>query len=123
MPTSTVEESLPTAGGGAGGYWAGMTMAARSAIGASLEASIELGHNYIGCEHLLLGLLAEQDSAAGQVLHAAGLDTAAVRRAVTTAMAGFAQACQGAPVDAQAALGQVVQRLDAIERRLGAAGL
>ncbi|SEK91577.1 Clp protease N-terminal domain-containing protein [Streptacidiphilus jiangxiensis] len=118
-----VEESLPTAAATEGGFWAGMTMAARGAIAASLEASIELGHNYIGCEHLLLGLLAEPESGAGQVLHAAGLDAPAVRRAVGSALAGFAQARQTATPAGGQALQQVLDRLEAIETRLGAAGL
>ncbi|WP_037607401.1 Clp protease N-terminal domain-containing protein [Streptacidiphilus rugosus] len=120
---SSVAEPLPDVPGEDGGFWSGMTMSARSAIGASLEASIELGHNYIGCEHLLLGLLADREGAAGQVLLAAGLDAAAVRRAVGSALAGFTQARQSAPATGAAALQQVLDRLEAIEDRLGAAGL
>ncbi|MEY9872702.1 ATP-dependent Clp protease ATP-binding subunit ClpA [Streptacidiphilus sp. MAP12-33] len=122
--TSTAEESLPVAAGEGGGFWSGMTMAARSAIGASLEASIELGHNYIGCEHLLLGLLAEPECGAGRVLLDAGLDAAAVRRAIGSALAGFTQARQSAaPAAGEEVLRQVADRLRAIERRLDAAGL
>ncbi|WP_042414045.1 Clp protease N-terminal domain-containing protein [Streptacidiphilus anmyonensis] len=121
---STADEPLPNATGAAGGFWTGLTMPARSAIGAALEAALELGHNYIGCEHLLLGLLAEEESGAGRILHAAGLDATAVRRAIATAMAGFAQARQNAtPPGTESLLRQLAQRLDAIEGRLGAAGL
>ncbi|MBF9071457.1 Clp protease N-terminal domain-containing protein [Streptacidiphilus fuscans] len=134
--TSTVEEPMPTAaamaatggatGGGEGGFWSGMTLPVRSAIGAALEASIDLGHNYIGCEHLLLGLLADPESGAGRVLSEAGLDASAVRRSISSALAGFAQSRATAASAASAttaALDRVVQRLDAIERRLGEAGL
>jgi ATP-dependent Clp protease ATP-binding subunit ClpC len=124
---STAEEALPSAAPTAGeqaGFWSGLTMPARRAIGAALEAALDLGHNYIGCEHLLLGLLAEEESGAGRILHAAGLDAAAVRRGITTALAGFAQARQHAtPPATEALLRQLVQRLDTIEHRLGAAGL
>jgi ATP-dependent Clp protease ATP-binding subunit ClpC len=128
---STAEEPLPSATPTAGeqaGFWSGLTMPARSAIGAALEAALDLGHNYIGCEHLLLGLLAEEESGAGRVLHAAGLDAAAVRRAITTALAGFAQARQNTTQPTtepttEPLLRQLAQRLDTIERRLTAAGL
>ena len=38
-----------------------------------------LGHNYIGTEHLLLGILCEPETAAGQILTAHGLTRAALR--------------------------------------------
>ncbi|NUP51944.1 MAG: ATP-dependent Clp protease ATP-binding subunit [Catenulispora sp.] len=100
--------------------WSGLTVPARAAIGAALEASIDLGHNYLGCEHLLLGLLADGDSGAGIVLHEAALDTATVQRAVTTAIAGFVHARRNAPPADASGLAQVLQRLDSIERRLSA---
>jgi hypothetical protein len=133
--TSTVAEPMPTAAptaptaptdGSEGGFWSGLTLSARSAIGAALEASIDLGHNYIGCEHLLLGLLADPGSGAGRVLQQAGLDAAGVRRSISSALAGFAQSRASAASAASATtavLDKLVQRLDAIERRLGNAGL
>jgi len=42
----------------------------------------ELGHNYVGTEHLLLGLIGEGDSAAVQVLNGLGVDPETVRREV-----------------------------------------
>jgi ATP-dependent Clp protease ATP-binding subunit ClpC len=58
------------------------------------------------------------------VLNAAGLDAAAVRRAVTSALAGFAQARQqSAATGDTAAIARIAQRLDAIERRLSVGGL
>jgi len=48
-----------------------------------------MGHNYIGCEHLLLGLIAEPDGTAGQVLRALGAEHRLTRRAVTAALAGY----------------------------------
>ncbi len=52
--------------------------------------SIGLGHNYVGCEHLLIGLVAEPDVAAGTLLRSRGLETRSVRRSVAAAVAGYA---------------------------------
>ena len=41
-----------------------------------------LGHNYIGTEHLLLGILSEPETAAGQILTAHGIDRAVVREEI-----------------------------------------
>jgi DNA gyrase/topoisomerase IV subunit A len=43
---------------------------------------VELGHNYIGTEHLLLGVLREQEGVAARVLLEAGRDLGPVRREV-----------------------------------------
>lgn len=43
----------------------------------------ELHHNYVGTEHLLLGLLREGESIAYNILHSLGIELEAVRRAVT----------------------------------------
>jgi len=48
----------------------------------SLEAAIELGHNYVGTEHLLLGLIRENDGVAAHVLLDLGLRLEEVRDAV-----------------------------------------
>ena len=47
-----------------------------------MTEAIGLGHNYIGCEHLLLGLAAESDGTAGEVLRSLGADYRPGRRAV-----------------------------------------
>jgi ATP-dependent Clp protease ATP-binding subunit ClpA len=49
----------------------------------SQEEARELRHNYIGTEHLLLGLLREGESIAYRVLQSLGIELEAVRRAVT----------------------------------------
>ena len=103
--------------------WTGLTLPSRIAIGAALEASIDLGHNYLGCEHLLLGLLDDPSSGAGQVLHSVGIDKAGIRRAITSAAAGFAQAAQDTTGADIVKLDELIQRLEAIEHRLTAAHL
>ena len=47
--------------------------ATRTALGKALSEAIGLGHNYIGTEHLLLGILNDQNSEASQTLATAGI--------------------------------------------------
>jgi ATP-dependent Clp protease ATP-binding subunit ClpC len=103
--------------------WSGLTLPARIAIGAALEASIELGHNYLGCEHLLLGLLSDADTGAGRVLQGTGIDSGGLRRAIVSAAAGFVQARLTTTATDAATLDTLIHRLDAIEQRLTAANL
>lgn len=110
-------EGANTAGGGANAspssIWAGMTPGAREALAAAFESAIEHAHNYVGCEHLLLGLAACPNDAAGKALAGFGIDATAVRRAVDGALAGFVHA-------RTTDLSSVVRRLDDLERRLNA---
>ena len=62
---------------------------AANALELTVTEAHALGHNYIGCEHLLLGLVAEPDGVAGQVLRARGAEPRLTRRAVTAALAGY----------------------------------
>src|SRR3954454_6643543 len=48
----------------------------------SMKEALQLGHNYIGTEHLLLGLIAEGSGFAGQLLVRMGVDLARARGAV-----------------------------------------
>jgi ATP-dependent Clp protease ATP-binding subunit ClpC len=48
----------------------------------SLREALQLGHNYIGTEHLLLGLVRENESGAAQVLVGRGADLDRVRQEV-----------------------------------------
>jgi hypothetical protein len=63
-----------------------VTERARRAIDAAAAASRALGHNYIGTEHLLLGLFAEPDGLAAKALAEAGVDRAAVETQVLEAV-------------------------------------
>ncbi len=58
----------------------------------SIEEAGKLDHNYVGTEHLLLGLIREEEGVAAQVLMNLGLNLAAVRAEVLTIL--------GHPVDA-----------------------
>ena len=55
----------------------------------SLREALQLGHNYIGTEHLLLGLLKEGEGVAAQVLTKQGADMAQVRQTVIQMLSGY----------------------------------
>jgi hypothetical protein len=52
------------------------TPRARSAVDAATQAARDLGHNFVGTEHLLLGLFAEPEALAARALAEAGVDRA-----------------------------------------------
>ena len=47
-----------------------LTEKAKSALNYAAESALELGQNYVGTEHLLIGLVRENDSVAGKILEA-----------------------------------------------------
>ena len=55
----------------------------------SLREALQLGHNYIGTEHLLLGLLKEGEGVAAQVLTKQGTDLVQVRQTVIQMLSGY----------------------------------
>jgi ATP-dependent Clp protease ATP-binding subunit ClpA len=79
------EPSLPEAEGGLR-FSRPMAAVLESTVG----EAIGLGHNYVGCEHLLIGLVGEPDGAAGVLLRSRGLELKAARRSVAAAVAGYA---------------------------------
>jgi hypothetical protein len=62
-----------------GGWPAHATDLVRRAIVAGQHEARQMGHNYLGTEHVLLGLLAERDGIAHHALAALGVDETAVR--------------------------------------------
>ncbi|MFV2018311.1 Clp protease N-terminal domain-containing protein [Micromonospora sp. LOL_023] len=60
-----------------------------NALELAVTEATSFGHNYVGCEHLLLGLIAEPDGVAGQVLRGLGVELKSTRRAVAAALAGY----------------------------------
>jgi len=84
----------------------------------SLHESQQLGHNYIGTEHILLGLIREGDGVAAQVLVKLGADLNRVRQQVIQLISGQQpQPGRLAPREGAPAT-EVQARLDAIEARL-----
>ena len=66
----------------------------------SLREALQLGHNYIGTEHILLGLLREGEGVAAQVLVKLGADPGRIRQQVIQLLAGSGgkePAAAGAP--------------------------
>lgn len=57
---------------------------ARRAVGLANEEARELGHSYIGTEHILLGLLREADGAGAKALIALGVNLEEARGAIET---------------------------------------
>ncbi|WP_423148454.1 ATP-dependent Clp protease ATP-binding subunit [Rubrolithibacter danxiaensis] len=60
----------------------------KDVISYSREEALRLGHDYIGTEHLLLGLIREGDGMAIKILKALGVDTVRLRRSVEDAVKG-----------------------------------
>ena len=80
------------------------TPRAKRVLELALEEARQLGHNYIGTEHLLLGLLREGEGVAARVLENLGTDTAKVRTQVIR-MVGESQEAVGAAAGAGGASG------------------
>ena len=59
-----------------------LTRQAQNALRLARESSAQLGHGYVGSEHLLLGLLRASQSAAARALTAAGIQETAVQTAI-----------------------------------------
>jgi hypothetical protein len=75
------------------------TPRAKKVLELSLRESMQLGHTYIGTEHILLGLIREGDGVAAQVLVRLGADLNRVRQQVIQLLAGRAAAEPGPGVD------------------------
>jgi len=64
------------------------TPRAKKVLELSLREALQLGHNYIGTEHILLGLIREGEGVAAQVLLNLGADLEKVRSAVIQLLSG-----------------------------------
>jgi ATP-dependent Clp protease ATP-binding subunit ClpC len=65
------------------------TPRAKKVLELSLREALQLGHNYIGTEHMLLGLVREGEGVAAQVLVSLGADLARVRQQVIQLLSGY----------------------------------
>lgn len=86
----------------------------------SLRESLNLSHSFIGPEHMLLGLLKEQDGLAAQVLLAGGLSPHVIRRRVLALMGAEPPTIFAEAGEERDPLQAVERRLEAIEIRLSA---
>jgi Clp amino terminal domain, pathogenicity island component len=65
------------------------TPRARRVLDLARGESLRLGHNYVGTEHLLLALVAEDEGIGGRVLRARGVDAARVQSEVVRALSAY----------------------------------
>ncbi|MFN2389522.1 MAG: ATP-dependent Clp protease ATP-binding subunit [Actinomycetota bacterium] len=93
------------------------TPRAKKVLELSLREALQLGHNYIGTEHILLGLIREGEGVAAQVLVKLGADLGRVRQQVIQLLSGYSggKEAAGAPAG-EAAQGSLV--LDQFGRNL-----
>src|SRR5881396_2837291 len=71
------------------------TPRAKKVLELSLREALQLGHNYIGTEHILLGLIREGEGVAAQVLVKLGADLSRVRQQVIQLLSGYAGGKEG----------------------------
>ncbi|TFI50441.1 ATP-dependent Clp protease ATP-binding subunit, partial [Micrococcus endophyticus] len=82
------------------------TPRAKKVLELSLREALQLGHNYIGTEHILLGLIREGEGVAAQVLVKLGADLNRVRQTVIQLLSGYQGGAQGGKETAGAGVGQ-----------------
>jgi ATP-dependent Clp protease ATP-binding subunit ClpC len=73
------------------------TPRAKKVLELSLREALQLGHNYIGTEHILLGLIREGEGVAAQVLQKLGADLNRVRQTVIQLLSGYTGGKEAAP--------------------------
>ena len=83
-----VEETIGPAGSSTTGS-PPFTPRAKKVLELSLREALQLGHNYIGTEHMLLGLVREGEGVAAQVLVSLGADLPRVRQQVIQLLSGY----------------------------------
>ncbi len=76
------------------------TPRAKKVLELSLREALQLGHNYIGTEHILLGLIREGEGVAAQVLQKLGADLNRVRQQVIQLLSGYTGGKEAAPGEA-----------------------
>ena len=95
-----VEEIIGQGGSSPSGHIP-FTPRAKKVLELSLREALQLGHNYIGTEHILLGLIREGEGVAAQVLVKLGADLSRVRQQVIQLLSGY-QGPAGKPEGASA---------------------
>jgi ATP-dependent Clp protease ATP-binding subunit ClpA len=107
------------------------TPRAEKVLNLALQEALQLGHNYIGTEHILLGLIREGEGVAAQVLVGLGADLNRVRQQTITLLHGSQGKDEPGTIRAvgragkagrgkRKLLSQLLDRLDLIESRLSA---
>ncbi|MDA3030179.1 MAG: ATP-dependent Clp protease ATP-binding subunit, partial [Actinomycetota bacterium] len=89
------------------------TPRAKKVLELSLREALQLGHNYIGTEHILLGLIREGEGVAAQVLVKLGADLSRVRQQVIQLLSGYQgkeAVTAGGPAEGQASTSLVLDQ-------------
>jgi ATP-dependent Clp protease ATP-binding subunit ClpA len=103
------------------------TARAKKVLELSLREALQLGHNYIGSEHILLGLIREGEGGGAEILKRLDVDTGKARRDVLTGLRvrqqprtapGVFSAGGGGLSAIEARLTAIEDRLERIERLL-----
>src|SRR6202165_5639919 len=100
-----VEETIGPAGSSTTGS-PPFTPRAKKVLELSLREALQLGHNYIGTEPMLLGLVREGEGVAAQVLVNLGADLSRVRQQVIQLLSGYAAGKEGASTGTAGSSGQ-----------------
>src|SRR5579863_3329754 len=96
------------------------TPRAKKVLELSLREALQLGHNYIGTEHILLGLIHEGDGVAAQVLVGLGVELDRTRQLVIQILTGRhgEETASAVAEDLRDRLAAMAARLTVIERTL-----
>jgi ATP-dependent Clp protease ATP-binding subunit ClpC len=96
------------------------TPRAKKVLELSLREALQLGHNYIGSEHILLGLLREGRGVGAQVLERLGVEFEELRQHILTQLSARRQPqrSRGMFAATGGGLTAIETRLNAIEERL-----
>jgi ATP-dependent Clp protease ATP-binding subunit ClpA len=87
------------------------TPRAKKVLELSLREALQLGHNYIGTEHILLGLIREGEGVAAQVLQKLGADLNRVRQTVIQILSGYAAGAGARKVAGGAEMAEMEEEL------------
>jgi ATP-dependent Clp protease ATP-binding subunit ClpC len=71
------------------------TPGAKKVLQLSLREALQMGHDYIGTEHILLGLIREGEGVGARALKGLGVDLQRVRQEVISILSGYQPATQG----------------------------
>ncbi len=94
------------------------TQKAQNTLNLALSFARELGHSYVGSEHLLLGLISEKDSIASRLLQGRGLEADRIRKSIVD-MAGVGSPSVVSASDMTPRAARIIEQAAAESRRVG----
>jgi ATP-dependent Clp protease ATP-binding subunit ClpA len=104
-----------------------LSFAARLVVASAIDVAGDLGHEFLGCEHLVAALCDDDEGVAGPLLRAHGITASACIQAIPAALAGAALGFRQSGGTSGPALSEqleeIVRRLDGFDERLRAGGL